>query len=163
MVSNKVLRLAKRPSFQAHRRQHSLFFATSGLQRGFKTQHDQPRPLTTPTTTTRRQDSIPAKQTAGFGSLQLTWPHKGWKDDVVLEVVPSHRKPRTLGDKFAWGAIKICRWAMDFVTGMPPEPKMKSKDGGQTAATVYKPMSESQWVSHSHFPVSHFSLTPSMF
>lgn len=42
-------------------------------------------------------------------SLPLTWPHKGWDDKVVLEVVPSHREPRTLSDRIAWRAIRLCR------------------------------------------------------
>ena len=56
-----------------------------------------------------RQETALAKQTSGLGSLPLTWPHKGWDDKVVLEVVPSHREPRTLSDKIAWRAIRLCR------------------------------------------------------
>jgi len=40
---------------------------------------------------------------------------------------------------------------MDFLTGMPPEPKPGSKK-----AVTHKSMSESQWVSHLA-PLSHSS------
>lgn len=36
-----------------------------------------------------------------------------------------------------------CRWGMDFLTGMPPEPKPGTKVHKKTA---YQPMTESQWV-----------------
>jgi hypothetical protein len=54
-------------------------------------------------------DAVLAKKTSAFGSPPLTWPHKGWDDKVVLEVIPSHRKPRTLNDRIAWRVISICR------------------------------------------------------
>ncbi|GAB1318544.1 inducible alternative oxidase 2 [Madurella fahalii] len=50
-----------------------------------------------------------------------------------------------MGDRVAWRAIKICRWTMDFVTGMGQEPKVDTKDA-KPPVTVYKPMTESQWM-----------------
>ncbi|KXX80016.1 Alternative oxidase, mitochondrial [Madurella mycetomatis] len=93
------------------------------------------RPVST--LTARTKQTVPVKQTTAFGSLPLTWPHKGWDDNVVLEVVPSHRKPRTMGDRVAW--------TMDFVTGMGPEPKVDTKDP-MTSVTTHRPMTESQWM-----------------
>ncbi len=61
----------------------------------------------------QRQEIALGKQTSGLASLPLTWPHKGWDDKVVLEVVPSHREPRTLSDKIAWRAIRLCRWVLE--------------------------------------------------
>jgi hypothetical protein len=39
----------------------------------------------------------------------------------------------------------ITRWGMDFLTGMPPEPKAGSTSQDHNA-TKYKSMTESQWV-----------------
>ncbi|KAK0719383.1 alternative oxidase-domain-containing protein [Lasiosphaeris hirsuta] len=77
--------------------------------------------------------------------LPLTWPHEGWRENIVLEVTPSHRKPRTAGDRFAWGVTRICRWAMDLVTGMGPEQKVDGKHP-TTATIAIKPLTESQWL-----------------
>ena len=43
-------------------------------------------------------------------TLHVTWPHKGWDDGVVLDVIPSHREPVTVGDHFAWRLTKVCRY-----------------------------------------------------
>ncbi|KAK3312236.1 mitochondrial alternative oxidase [Apodospora peruviana] len=85
------------------------------------------------------------KNTTGLGSLPLTWPHKGWTEKMLLDVVPSHREPRTVGDRFAWRVTRICRWAMDFVTGMGPEQKVDSKHP-TTAVAAHRPLTESQWL-----------------
>jgi hypothetical protein len=88
------------------------------------------------TAISHRQEIAPARQTSGLGSLPLTWPHKGWDDKVVLEVVPSHREPRTLSDKIAWRVIRLCRYVR---ASSPPPPLFfhvpranTSADGGWT-------------------------------
>lgn len=45
-----------------------------------------------------------------FATLPLTWPHDGWNKDVLLNVVPSHREPRTFGDWIAWKIVRTCRF-----------------------------------------------------
>ncbi|KAK3290533.1 uncharacterized protein B0H64DRAFT_412741 [Chaetomium fimeti] len=65
--------------------------------------------LSTTAIITPREKTLLAKEAAASGSPPLTWPHKGWDDKVVLEVVPSHRKPRTLSDRIAWRMIRACR------------------------------------------------------
>ncbi|KAK0627401.1 alternative oxidase-domain-containing protein [Immersiella caudata] len=70
-------------------------------------------------------------------TLHVTWPHNGWEDSVVLHVVPSHRKPVTAGDHVAWRLTKLCRWAMDLVTGMKP----KQRDNPAAS-----PLTETQWL-----------------
>ncbi|KAK4149909.1 mitochondrial alternative oxidase [Chaetomidium leptoderma] len=114
------------------------FIATATLGR----QQHQFR-LSTTAIPQRQEATTPIKQKTEFGSLPLSWPHKGWDDKVVQEVVPSHRKPRTRSDRIAWRVIRICRWGMDILTGMPPEPKAGSKKRSVTAS---KPMNEAQWL-----------------
>ncbi|KAK4449803.1 putative alternative oxidase [Podospora aff. communis PSN243] len=70
-------------------------------------------------------------------TLHVTWPHQGWDDRVVLGVVPSHRKPVTVGDHLAWRLTKMCRWAMDLITGMKPNRQGKS---------TTLPLTETQWL-----------------
>ncbi len=83
----------------------------------------QQRPvrLSSSTAISQRQEIAPAKPTPGLGSLPLTWPHKGWDDKVVLEVVPSHREPRTLSDQIAWRVIRLCRY-VEACTSCSPAP-----------------------------------------
>lgn len=45
-----------------------------------------------------------------FAHLPLTWPHEGWNENVLLNVVPSHREPRTFGDWVAWKIVRTCRY-----------------------------------------------------
>jgi len=52
---------------------------------------------------------VPTNDGLKLGSLPLTWQHTGWTEKMLLEVVPSHRKPRTFGDKFAWKLTRVCR------------------------------------------------------
>ena len=120
------------------------------------------------TTKPPKQEDISLNKASASNGLHLTWPHKGWDDTVVLDVVPSHRKPRTVGDHFAWKVTRICRqvhpatlricidslfarWAMDFVTGMGPEQKVDSRFP-TISVTAQKPLTESQWVSHPVHP-----------
>ncbi|KAK3903380.1 mitochondrial alternative oxidase [Staphylotrichum tortipilum] len=107
---------------------HTQFTAASTLA----TQKSQVRQSTTVAIPQSPGLGLPTR-TPAQPSVHLTWPHKGWDDKVVLEVVPSHREPRTLSDRIAWG--------MDFLTGMPPEPKPGSKK-----KVTHKAMSESQWL-----------------
>jgi len=85
-----------------------------------------------------------ATQPASPATVSLSWPHKGWDDDV-LQVILSHRKPRSAGDRLAWRLTRVCRWAMDVVTGMGPEKKVDARH--PTASThAMKSLTESQWV-----------------
>ncbi|KAK3389957.1 mitochondrial alternative oxidase [Podospora didyma] len=77
--------------------------------------------------------------------VHLTWPHKGWTEDVLHAVIPSHRAPRTAGDRFAWRVTRICRWAMDFATGMGADQKVDGKHP-TTAVVAQKPLTEEQWM-----------------
>jgi hypothetical protein len=86
-----------------------------------------------------------AAQPASPTGVSLSWPHKGWDDDVVLQVTPSHRKPRTAGDRIAWRLTRVCRWAMDLVTGMGPEQKVDARHP-TTSTHAMKSLIESQWV-----------------
>lgn len=58
---------------------------------------------------TARALKTSAEQGTRLGNLPLTWPHTGWTEKMLLDVVPSHREPRTLGDKFAWRVTRLCR------------------------------------------------------
>ncbi|KAJ4289298.1 inducible alternative oxidase 2 [Collariella sp. IMI 366227] len=52
-----------------------------------------------------------------MASLPLTWPHKGWDEKVVLEVVPSHRKPRNMSDRVA---LRLVRFIfLETIAGIP--------------------------------------------
>ncbi|KAK4161513.1 mitochondrial alternative oxidase [Cladorrhinum sp. PSN259] len=86
----------------------------------------------------------PAKEAA---TLCLSWPHKGWDHDVASQVVASHRTPRNLSDKFAYALIRICKWGMDFLSGMPPEtPAFRPGDEKALLAARQRTMTESQWL-----------------
>lgn len=80
-----------------------------------------------------------------FATLPLTWPHEGWNENVLLNVVPSHREPRTFGDWIAWKIVRTCRFWMDLVTGMRPEQQVDSKHP-TTAISASKPLTERQWL-----------------
>jgi hypothetical protein len=41
--------------------------------------------------------------------LTLTWPHSGWKEQTIQDIVPTHRPPRTFGDRVAWRMVRLCR------------------------------------------------------
>ncbi|KAK3986011.1 mitochondrial alternative oxidase [Cladorrhinum sp. PSN332] len=98
-------------------------------------------PATTPTS------SISTKQPVPFGTLPLSWPHKGWDHDIASQVVASHRPPRTLSDKLAYTLIRICRWGMDFLSGMPSEsPAISPGNEKALAAARQSGMTESQWL-----------------
>ncbi|KAK3933834.1 alternative oxidase-domain-containing protein [Diplogelasinospora grovesii] len=77
--------------------------------------------------------------------LYLTWPHPGWSEKVVHEIITSHRKPETFGDRFAWRVIRVCRWAMDLVTGLGPEQQVDTNHPS-TATAATRPLTESQWL-----------------
>ena len=63
----------------------------------------------------------------------------------VLQVIPSHRKPRSAGDRLAWRLTRVGRWAMDVVTGMGPEQKVDARHP-TTSTHAIKSLTESQWV-----------------
>lgn len=85
-----------------------------------------------PSSQTNLPEHRPAPQHAAT-PVSLTWPYKGWDEQIIHGVMPGHHKPRTISDHFAWRVTQICRqvivpfhltasrWAMDLATGMGPE------------------------------------------
>ncbi|KAK4227119.1 alternative oxidase-domain-containing protein [Podospora fimiseda] len=115
------------------------FKKTSSLRYSFATSSRQ-APISLPYFTENQSQlryvaSVPvatpsnSRQPAPFSTLPLSWPHKGWDHNIASQIVPSHRPPRTISDKLAYTLIRICRWGMDFVSGMPPESPGESLAG----------------------------------
>lgn len=58
---------------------------------------------------------------------------------------PAHREPKTIGDWVAWKLVRLCRWGMDFVTGLSSDQQVDMKHP-TTATKTVKPLTEGQWV-----------------
>ncbi|KAI0008859.1 alternative oxidase [Xylariaceae sp. FL0662B] len=97
------------------------------------------------TPVTHLKDFFPAKETEHIRQTPPAWPHHGYTEQEMLDVVPAHRKPETWGDVFAWKFMRMCRWGMDFCTGMRGE-KQVDKSNPTTAVQTVKPLTESQWL-----------------
>ncbi|RYP53301.1 hypothetical protein DL768_001658 [Monosporascus sp. mg162] len=91
------------------------------------------------------RDFFPAKETENIRQTLPAWPHHGYTEQEMLDVVPAHREPRTLGDWAAWKFMRFCRWGMDFFTGMEKEQSVDKKNP-TTAVNSIKPLTESQWM-----------------
>lgn len=91
------------------------------------------------------RDFFPAKETENIRQTLPAWPHHGYTEQEMLDVVPAHREPRTLGDRAAWKFMRFCRWGMDFFTGMEKEQSVDKKNP-TTAVNSIKPLTESQWM-----------------
>lgn len=63
----------------------------------------------------------------------------------MLAVEPGHRPPVTLGDRFAWRLMRLCRWGMDTVNGLSKDQKTDKKSP-TTAVVAEKPLTEAQWL-----------------
>lgn len=97
------------------------------------------------TSTTSLRDFFPTKETQHIRTTPPTWPHHGYSEEEISGVVPAHRPPRTIGDRFAWRVIRFARWAMDKATGLEPEQQVDKKNP-TTAIVALKPLTEAQWV-----------------
>lgn len=97
------------------------------------------------TTTYHFREIFPAKETEFIRRTPPAWPHHGYTEEELLSVVPAHREPKTFGDWVAWKLIRICRWGMDFATGLQPEQQVDMKNS-TTSTAAAKPLTEGQWV-----------------
>lgn len=93
-----------------------------------------PRSFST-TSTARLRDFFPAKETAYIRRTPPSWPHHEMTEKQMVEVVPGHREPETVGDKLAWGLVRISRWFMDRCSAMSSD-QLKG----------LKPLTEAQWL-----------------
>lgn len=107
-------------------------------------QHGSSRQFST-TPERKLRDFFPAKETEHIRVTPPAWPHHGYTEKEMLEVVPAHRKPETVGEWAAWKFMRFCRWGMDFATGMKGEHKV-DKTNPTTAVAAIKPLTESQWM-----------------
>lgn len=96
------------------------------------------------------RDFFPAKETENIRTTPPAWPHHGSTEAAMLAVEPGHRAPVTLGDKFAWRLMRICRWGMDTVNGLSKDQKTDKKSP-TTAVVADKPLTEAQWLVRSIF------------
>ncbi|KAI0168695.1 alternative oxidase [Pestalotiopsis sp. NC0098] len=88
---------------------------------------------------------FPAQETENIRQTPPAWVHHGFTEKEMLEIVPAHRKPETWGDYFAWKFMRLCRWGMDFATGMKSEQQV-NKNNPTTAVSTIKPLTEEQWL-----------------
>lgn len=117
------LRVATLASIQQH-----------GTTRGFST---------TPAACLR--DFFPVAETEHIRQTLPSWPHHGYTEKEMLEVVPAHRKPQTVGDWAAWKFMRFCRWGMDFCTGMEKSQAVDKKNPTIAVSSI-KPLTEAQWM-----------------
>jgi hypothetical protein len=112
----------------------------------YQAQHGQsPRSFST-TSATRLRDFFPVKETPFIRRTPPAWPHPGYTEEELLAVVPAHREPKTIGERVAWRLIKICRFWMDFVTGLTPDQQQTDMKHSTTSTKASKPLTEAQWV-----------------
>lgn len=122
-------------------------YAQSGVRVAgiaYQQNHGAPRLFST-TSSTQLRDFFPSKETQFIRTTPAAWPHHGYSEQEMLDVVPSHRPPRTVGDRIAWKVIRFARWAMDKATGLEPEQQV-DKSNPTTAIAASKPLTEAQWL-----------------
>lgn len=107
-------------------------------------QHGTTRYFST-TPVTHLRDFFPVKETENIRQTLPSWPHHGYTEQEMLDVVPAHREPQTVGDWAAWKFMRFCRWGMDFFTGMEKEQAVDKKNP-TIAVNSIKPLTESQWM-----------------
>ncbi|KKA28702.1 hypothetical protein TD95_003801 [Thielaviopsis punctulata] len=91
------------------------------------------------------RDFFPLQETNAIRMTPPAWPHHGYTTAEMLQVQPGHREPRTFGDWAAYKFVRLCRWGMDFVTGMSKAQKASANvPTGQV--TTIKPLTETQWL-----------------
>lgn len=91
------------------------------------------------------RDFFPANETENIRTTPPAWPHHGVTEAAMLAVEPGHRAPTTLGDRFAWRLMRLCRWGMDTVNGLSKDQKTNKKEP-TTAVVADKPLTEAQWL-----------------
>ncbi len=97
------------------------------------------------TSAVRMRDVFPAHETEHIRQTPPAWPHHGFTEAEMLAVTPGHRPPETLGDRFVWRLMRVCRWGMDLATGMRRDQK-SDKRFPTTAVAADKPLTEAQWM-----------------
>ncbi|KAI8961426.1 alternative oxidase [Daldinia sp. FL1419] len=97
------------------------------------------------TPTTNFKDFFPINETENIRRTPPAWPHHGYTEEEMLAVVPAHRPVKTLGDWVAWKVLRVCRWGMDFFTGMKKDQKV-DKANPTTAIETIRPLTEGQWL-----------------
>lgn len=119
-----------------------------------------PRHFST-TPPSRLRDFFPAKETPQIRMTTPAWPHPGYTEEDMLNVVPGHRKPETWGDWAAWKLVRFARYCMDKATGMNAAQQVDKKNP-TTAVVAEKPLTEAQWVSvlRSRRSATYQTLTP---
>jgi hypothetical protein len=115
----------------------------------YTSQHCSPSSARSFATTPRNhlKDFFPASETEFIRTTPPAWPHHGYTEEELLAVEPAHREPKTVGEWAAWKLIRLCRWGMDFVTGLSPDQQVDMKHS-TTSTTASKPLTEGQWVCH---------------
>jgi hypothetical protein len=93
----------------------------------------------------RLRDFFPIRETKFINKTPPAWNHHGFAEKELLEVTPTHRPPRNVGDWCAWKFVRLCRWFMDKATGMDAEQKVDKKNP-TTSTKAAKPLTESQWL-----------------
>jgi hypothetical protein len=126
--------------------QNSTLRYSGALRAGVVTvfQHGNTRAFSS-TPERKLRDFFPVKETDHIRQTLPAWPHHGYTEQEMLDVVPAHRAPENWGDKIAWKIMRVCRWGMDFCTGMKSEQKVDKKNP-TTAVTTIKPLKEEQWL-----------------
>lgn len=99
---------------------------------------------------TQLRDFFPAKDTPHIQKTTPAWPHPGYTMEEMTSVVPDHRQPRTFSDWAAWKIVRFARFMMDKATGMDRAQQVDKKNP-TTAVVADKPLTEAQWVGHTHF------------
>lgn len=112
----------------------AVFYSVNGNARAFSTTPDR-----------KLRDFFPAKETAHIRQTPAAWPHHGFTEEEMMNVVPAHRPVQTTGDWIAWKIMRVCRWGMDFATGMEKSQKV-DKSNPTTSVASIKPLTESQWL-----------------
>lgn len=130
-----------------HRATSSIPGCPAGLRISaiYTSQHPSSSRSFSTTTPNHLKDFFPAKETGFIRTTPPAWPHHGYTEAEMLAVEPAHRETKTVGDWMAWKLIRLCRWGMDFVTGLTPDQQVDMKHS-TTATSASKPLTEAQWL-----------------
>lgn len=90
------------------------------------------------------KDWFPRKETEHIRRTLPAWPHHGYTEHEMLSVVPEHRPVKTWGDWAAYKFVRLCRWGMDFSTGLKDVPRLDPATG--KTVMVPRILNESQWL-----------------
>ncbi|GJC99700.1 alternative oxidase [Colletotrichum higginsianum] len=97
------------------------------------------------TPATRLRDFFPAKETEHIRRTAPAWPHPGYTEQQMHDIVPDHREPRSFGDWAAWKFVRLARWCMDRATGLGKDQQVDKKNM-TTSLVADKPLTEAQWL-----------------